>query len=343
MESQSVCDISERPRYNIKKHPFVYFIDDPLGKVSQILPNLLHIGDVRSYIHSKFKSVGDDNIHKDLGVMCNGYLSLKYKYAYMNELNLNKYMFYMEFDNHEWTRIILSQFIEEFFWVGDVPIVIINESIHKVIGLRNEGCDTVNDGNVRKTVETNLQTKFDGRNMKVDMIQDKGVKVLRKIMGYKLNHSSRVNSMPIGFMHATYIMAVEKKKVNMCETIRVQLLDNIVTLEKSKSAVFRLKYLLTHLFFYATKLFPGMKNWDSNGCSIKMAIQCNRDRLENVRDNDIDRMMKSFQSEMKLRYRIPPSTVVKYKDEICFMVEINTTCMEEVEPRVNFIETMDMK
>lgn len=49
--------------------------------------------------------------------------------------------------------------------------------------------------------------------------------------------------------------------------------------------------------------------------------------------------MKSFQMEMK-RYRIPPTLVEKYKDEICFMVETYFTCMEAVVPRVKFIEPM---
>lgn len=44
-----------------------------------------------------------------------------------------------------------------------------------------------------KLVETHLFTRFDGRNMKVDIIQDKGVKLLRKILGCKFNHGSRVN------------------------------------------------------------------------------------------------------------------------------------------------------
>lgn len=51
-------------------------------------------------------------------------------------------------------------------------------------------------------------------------------------------------------------------------------------------------------------------------------------------------MMERFQLEMKQIYRIHPSMVEKYKDEICFMVETNTTCMEAMEPRVNFIEPM---
>ena len=43
---------------------------------------------------------------------------------------------------------------------------------------------------------------------------------------------------------------------------------------------------------------------------------------------------------MKKRYRIPPTLVEKYKDELCFMVETNFTCMEVVVPRVKFIEPM---
>ena len=43
---------------------------------------------------------------------------------------------------------------------------------------------------------------------------------------------------------------------------------------------------------------------------------------------------------MKQRYKIPPSMVDKYKDEIWFMVEIDNTYMEVLVPRVKFIEPM---
>ena len=87
-------------------------------------------------------------------------------------------------------------------------------------------------------VETNLNTRFDGRNMKVNSIQDKGVKLLSKRLGYKFNHGSRVNSVPIGFLHAAYVMVVQGRKVNLCEIIRLQLLDNIAKLKKTKSTIF---------------------------------------------------------------------------------------------------------
>ena len=51
-------------------------------------------------------------------------------------------------------------------------------------------------------------------------------------------------------------------------------------------------------------------------------------------------MMKSFQAKMKKRYRIPPTLIDKYEDELCFMVETDFTCMEVVVPQVKFIERM---
>ena len=73
---------------------------------------------------------------------------------------------------------------------------------------------------------------------------------------------------------------------------------------------------------------------------MKMISRAYKSNLEIVRDNDIERIMKSFQAEIKKRYRIPPMLIEKYKDELCFMVETNFTCMEAVVPRVKFIEPM---
>ena len=73
---------------------------------------------------------------------------------------------------------------------------------------------------------------------------------------------------------------------------------------------------------------------------MKLITQCYTTKFEAIKDDYIGRMMKKFQAKMKLQYSIPPCMVEKYKDEICFMVKINTTYMEAVEPRVKFIEPM---
>ena len=57
--------------------------------------------------------------------------------------------------------------------------------------------------------------------MRVDLIKDFGVRVLSKIIGYKLNHSSRINSILARFLHATCMIPIERRKVNMCEIVRL--------------------------------------------------------------------------------------------------------------------------
>ena len=84
--------------------------------------------------------------------------------------------------------------------------------IHKVTGLCNEGSNPVNEKNVKKLVETNLKTKSDGRNMRIDLIAETDVRVLSKIIGYKMNHSSRLNFVPAQFIHAAYLMTAKREK-----------------------------------------------------------------------------------------------------------------------------------
>lgn len=83
-------------------------------------------------------------------------------------------------------------------------------------------------------------------------------------------------------------MTIERRKVNLCEIVKSQLLDNIVKLKKTKNEVFRFESLLTHLFFYETKKFPRMKNSESSEYAMKLVTPCYREKLEKVRGNDID-------------------------------------------------------
>ena len=87
-------------------------------------------------------------------------------------------MFYTYFKNNEWTRIILSKVHDDFLWLGDSIICIDNDLIHKVTGLRNEGGNPINIKNLCKIVEANLNIYFDGKNMKVNNIQDDGVRLI---------------------------------------------------------------------------------------------------------------------------------------------------------------------
>ena len=69
----------------------------------------------------------------------------------------------------------MRQVNEEMFLVGDAPVLLGNDTIHKVIGLCNEGCNLVNEKNVKKLVEANLKTKSDRRNMRLVLIKDTSI------------------------------------------------------------------------------------------------------------------------------------------------------------------------
>lgn len=51
MENPTVYDVSEIPRYKFKKHSFISLVDDPQGAFLQVLENVLHVEDIRSYIY----------------------------------------------------------------------------------------------------------------------------------------------------------------------------------------------------------------------------------------------------------------------------------------------------
>ena len=91
-------------------------------------------------------------------------------------------MFYREFDNHKWMGIILNSVDDDLLWLGDAQLLIDNDLIHRVTSLRNKGCNPINIKNVRKMVEENLNTRFDRSNMKLNSIQDEGVRLISKIL-----------------------------------------------------------------------------------------------------------------------------------------------------------------
>ena len=76
----------------------------------------------------------------------------------------------MDFDNQDWIRIILSRIHDDLLWLGDSVVCMDNDLIHKVTSLRNKERNPVNTRNVCKIIKENLNTYFDGRNMRVNNI-----------------------------------------------------------------------------------------------------------------------------------------------------------------------------
>lgn len=141
-----------------------------------------------------------------------------------------------------------------------------NDMIHKLTRLINKGTNPVNENNVKTLVEINTKSVSYGRNMKLDKINLIDVRFISKIIGYKINYSSRVNSILPRFIHVAYMMILGNEKVNICKIFRQRLVDNLDRIKKNKNATLRFESLFTYLFFQIIRKFCGMPSyeWDTN-------------------------------------------------------------------------------
>lgn len=92
--------------------------------------------------------------------------------------------------------------------------------IPKPARLSNDGSNPANVDTFKKLAKKNLKTIFDGRNMKLDMIKEVDIRLVSKVIGYKMSYSSSLNSVPTIFIHATYMIIAKKEKVNICEVLK---------------------------------------------------------------------------------------------------------------------------
>lgn len=58
MDTPLVVDTTERFHPKFKKNPFKLVEDDPLGAFSSVSYGVLHVEDIRTYIHSNLEELG---------------------------------------------------------------------------------------------------------------------------------------------------------------------------------------------------------------------------------------------------------------------------------------------
>lgn len=233
----------------------------------------------------------------------------------------------------------LEQNHDNKFWIGDQIIEISSDLIHEVTGLSNKGKIPINEKNVKKTVLENTKTKWNGRSMMLSLIKQDDVRFISKILAYQMNSSSREDEVSAGFINAVYKMCVDKVEVNLCEILKQQLFDNLERIKKNKYASFRFGSLITYLFFQILKRFSNMpqSKWKSDKCKMELMSRYYRKTSEDHMVSNINSLIRTFQTKMKKRVRIPKTVVEKYKEEICFMAKTDKTCMLEVDPRVMIV------
>lgn len=187
---------------------------------------------------------------------------------------------------------------------------------------------------MKKQVETLTRSKWQKKAMTVSDITLQDVKVLSMILGYRMNHSSRIDCVNGRLILMAYKMAKDNMNYNVCEVLRVHLLENLKQIKQAKGKTFRFGSLILYLFFHITHKFPRLNFWTNKPTMTQ--IYSHYLSQQDIFDFEISGMFKVFQMEMKARHRIPSEIVKKYEKDICFMVGTDTTCFEAVDPRTKW-------
>jgi len=236
----------------------------------------------------------------------------------------------------------LSRIHDNFMWLNG-PFKITKDAIRAVTRLHSSGGIPVLKSVKNQTLSEAIGSKFDKRAMTIDDISDPDVKFASMIIGYKIYHSSRENSIPGTAIYTAYEMLRKNADYDLCQLLLNQLMENLQKIKKDKKNSFKYGGLILCLFFYFMNELPGSNGWVWEN-DRPIAIQI-RDYLHGLGDNKAQNIalwgyFKNFQNMMQARERIPQSLVEKYKDTICFMVETDQCLMEAVEPRTVWIMPM---
>jgi len=342
MATPNIVKISDRPHPTFKKHPYKSLEVDPLGAFSSVPHGVLHTEDIRVYIHANFEDFGESKLmdiyHKQL---IDDSFEIKPQYKAIRDKHFAQCIHFPYFEEDEWVRYVLSRVHDNFLWLNK-PFKITKDAIRAITGLHSSGGLPVLKSVKNQTVSDATRSKFDKRAMTVEDITEPDVKFASMIIGYKIYHSSRENSVPGTAIYTAYQMLKENADYDLCELLVNQLFENL-QIKKDKKNSFKYGNLILCLFFYYMNELPRSSGWIWQN-DRPVAIQI-RDYLHGLGDAKARKIalwgyFKNFQSMMHARERIPQSLVEKYRDTVCFMVETDQCLMEAVEPRTVWIMPM---
>lgn len=269
-------------------------------------------------------------------------MSFKVGFEHLKDNEVIKYLLHYKFQDDECNKIILSRIHNGKFWLDDRVIDITANLIHEVKGLSKSRVIPFNEKNVKKIMLDNTKSSYNGRGIVIRKIIQDDVRYVSKILTSKFCANYREDDMAAGMVHTTYLMCVEKVQVDKCEILRIHLFENLEKIKKTKNSQFRFSSLITYMLFQLLRRFPYIigEDWNDNTNTMDIINKVYlRHPVDKVNESTT-LVMKTFKNQMRKRSRIPPVIVEKYKNEICFMVDIDFTFVEAVEPRVEFIDPL---
>lgn len=134
-----VVEVKDNTHPVFKKHPYKSMEVDPIGTFSFILHGVLHVDDVRAYIHYEIEETSSedildfyiDSIMDEIG-------DPKPKFVQLQRKGFTQFVNFLTFDEKEWMRYVLSKIHAKFMWL-DQPYKIIVDVIRAVTHL-NQTC-----------------------------------------------------------------------------------------------------------------------------------------------------------------------------------------------------------
>lgn len=169
--------------------------------------------------------------------------------------------------------------------------------IHEVNGLSKQGSVPRGKKLVKKKVERYTKAIYNGKAMVIRTIKQDDVRFLSRIITYSICASSKIDELLVGFIYETYKICVEKEQVNLSEILRMQLLENLEKIKRTKNGVFTFQSLINHILFHVLKRFPYLSVIDimsSEICTMEKIIDvCRRHLVDKILDSE-NLIMKTF-------------------------------------------------
>ena len=111
--------------------------------------------------------------------------SFEDEYVHLTDNAIFEYSNGHELNEPKWVKILLSSIHDDLYWIGEVPIHITADLIHKMNGLPKTGPVLPTGKNVKKKVEQVCLSRSDRHRMTIDSIKADFIKLVTMILGYK--------------------------------------------------------------------------------------------------------------------------------------------------------------
>jgi len=141
-----------------------------------------------------------DIYHKEL---IDESLELKPQYKAIQDKHFGQCIHFPYFAKDEWVWYVLSRVHDNFMWLNR-PFKITKDAIKVVTGLHSSKGLPVLKSVKNQTVSEATRSKFDKRAMTIEDITNPDIKFASMIIGYKIYHSSRENSVPRTVIYSAY-------------------------------------------------------------------------------------------------------------------------------------------